>query len=87
MPRLTFAPLYPGSDLHDVRLGRVLVGRTSEREGRARWICWLASDLGLNMAGWRDVKSPLAARNAISAHVADWLRRAGLDDAAGAGVP
>lgn len=75
--RLTFTPL-SGTRLHDVRLGGVLIGRTAEHDGKARWICWLAKDMGLHGGTWRDEASPQAARNAISARVADWLRLAGV---------
>lgn len=78
MPDLTFTPLWEGGDLHDVRLGQVLVGRTSEHDGKGRWICWLAGDMGLHSGTWKDEKSPQAARNAITARVQDWLRLAGV---------
>ena len=76
--RLTFTPLWEGGDLHDVRLGQVLVGRTSEHDGKGRWICWLPANGGASLTAWKDEKSPQAARNAISARVADWLRLAGV---------
>lgn len=76
--RLTFTPIYEGAALFDAQLGGVVVGRTIEVGSTGRWICWLPMSGGASLSSWKDEKSPQAARNAISARVADWLRLAGV---------
>lgn len=78
-PRLTFTRIREGCAFVDVHLGGVEIGRVHENGGTSAWICWLGrTGVTVRCADWKRVKSPEAARDAIAAHVAGWLRLAGL---------
>ena len=77
-PRITFTQLYEGSTLADARLGQLIVGRVNERGNKGAWICWLPTPTGMPHSSWREEKSLLAAKNALTAKVLDWLRLAGV---------
>lgn len=78
----TFEPLYPGSDVERLTLGRVVLGHVMARGRRGDWISFLPTRTGRATISWRPATSLLAARNALIADTMDWLRLAGLAPAA-----
>lgn len=74
----TFEPLYPGSDVERLILGRVVLGHVTARGKRGEWISFLPTRWGRATIFWRPATSLLAARNALIADTMDWLRLAGL---------
>lgn len=79
--RLTFVPMWDGSDLERAMLGEIEVGRVSsydKRAGRGSWFCILPTETGHTGIYWRTERSPHFARLALAAHVEAWLHMAGL---------
>lgn len=77
-PPFTFEPLYPGSDVERLVLGRVVLGHVIQRGKRGEWISFLPTRTGRATISWKPATSLLAARNALIADTMDWLRLAGL---------
>lgn len=61
-------------------LGAVEVGRVQKIGKAGSWICWLpGGPCGIPLPVWREERTWLAARAALSARVAAFLASAGLD--------
>ena len=76
-PRLIWDQGYPGGRLV-ARLGRVEVGAVFPGTLTHRWWFWVG---GMTDGRSGDAKSVQAAQNALTAHLLDWLRAAGLKQA------
>ena len=86
VPHLTWHQAYPRgrivAELGEIQIGAVFppIGETQHKHPYA-WCLWLGNVTTPRQDG--RAKSELAAKNALIARVADWLREAGLEQVKG----